>query len=351
MPAPPDPNIPESITLSAFSGLKNTVAPERLQPNELELATNVDIDDSGQIRRRRGYNLVIAGGWHSIKGPLAGRVYGVSDGYLGIIRPGMTFYTLGVFIGDAPVCYTEVNDEVYFSSRDASGVITQAEQVTEWGATDGQGTWLSPVYTPTDNLGAVGGSLLGDPPKATSIEAYKGRIYLAQDKTLWATELYRYHYVDRTKNFMQFEHEITLLMAMDDGLYVGTTGGLYFLGGVLGKFRLQQVITSPILPGSGVWVQSDLVHPQAQNQPVPTGIAAVMMSNDGVIAGFDGGTCYNLTQGKFDFPDGITAAGLYRQDQGVNSYVAAVDSAGGPVANARIGDFLDAELIRGGSRI
>jgi hypothetical protein len=29
---------------------------------------------------------------------------------------------------------------------------------------------------------------------------------------------------------MQFEHEITLmLMAVADGLYVGTTGGLYFI--------------------------------------------------------------------------------------------------------------------------
>jgi hypothetical protein len=341
-----DPNIPDSIVLGAFGGIKNTVAPERLGPADLERALNIDIDDAGQVRRRRGYALALAGVWHSIKGPLAGKVYGVKDGVLGIIRPGPTFYTLGVTIGSAPVCYDEVNDEVYFSSLDASGVIGLAETVSEWGHTDGQGTWLSPVYTPTDTLGEVGGTLLGDPPKATQIAAYKGRIYLAQGKTLWATELYRYHYIDRTRNFMQFEHEITLLMAMGDGLYVGTVGGLYFIQGVLGSFRLQQIVPSAVLPGSGVFVPTDLVHPQAQNQAVPTGVAMLAMTSDGIVAGFDGGNCYNLTQAKIAFPAGISAAGLYRQDQGVNSYVAAVDSAGAPTANARIGDYVDAEIVR-----
>lgn len=342
----PDPNIPQTIVVGQFDGIKNTVAPERLGPSDLEKALNVDIDDAGQIRRRRGYDLKIAGAFHSIKGPLAGKVYGVKDGTLGIIRPGPSFFSLSVAIGTASVCYTEVNEEVYFSSRDASGVIAADETVSEWGHTDGQGTWLSPVYTPTDTLGEVAGTLLGDPPKATQIEAYKGRIYLAVGKVLWATELFRYHYVDRTKNFMQFEHDITLVAAVDDGLYVGTTGGLYFLQGVFGSFKLQQVISSPVLPGSGVIVPVELVHPQARNQAVPTGIAAVMMTNDGVVAGFDNGTCYNLTSGRVLFPAGVTAAGLFRQDQGANHYLAAVDSAGAPSANARIGDYIDAEIIR-----
>jgi hypothetical protein len=346
MPQPPDPNLPDSIILGAFSGLKNTVAPERLKADELERALNVDVDDAGQLRRRRGYILSLAGDWHSVKGPLAGKVYGVKDGTLGIIRPGPVFYTLGVDVGAAPVCYAEVNDEVYFSSRDASGVISLAETVEPWGDTAGQGTWLSPVYTPTETLGEVGGTLLGDPPKATQIEAYKGRIYLAQGKTLWATELWRYHFVDRTGGFIQFEHDITLVMAVGDGLYVGTTGGLYFLQGVLNSFKLQQMTTGAVLPGSGVAMPAELVHPQARNSPVPTDTAIVCLSDDGVLAGFDGGTVFNLTRDRLLLPAGTSAAGLFRQDLGANHYVAAMDSAGGPSANTRIGDYVDAEIIR-----
>jgi hypothetical protein len=341
-----DPNIPESIVLGAFDGLRNNVAGERLGPGDLERAINIDIDDAKQARRRRGYALAVSGDWHSIKGPLAGKAYGVKDGYLGIIRPEPSFSSLGIYVGTAPVCYTEVDEQVYFSSRDASGVVAQTETVVDWGHTDGQGTWFSPVYTPTATLGEVGGSLLGDPPKATCIAAYKGRIYLAEGKTLWATDMFRYHYVDRTRNFMQFEHEITLLMAVADGLYVGTLGGLYFIQGVLGSFRLQQVTSGSVLFGSGVEVPSQLVHPQARQQDMPVSTAIMMMSDDGVLAGFDGGTVFNLTQTRVLLPSGVSAAGLFREDQGVMSYLAAVDSAGAPTANARIGDYVDAEIVR-----
>lgn len=345
MPAPEE--LPESIILQQFSGLKNTVAPERLTATELERALNVDLDDTGQIRRRRGYDRKLTGSFHSIR-DIGGKVYGAKDGVLGIIREDYTFFSLDVTVGIAPVCYAEVDGNVYFNNAAVAGVIAADETVSDWGATDGQGTWISPVHTPTETLGEISGRLLGDPLRATSIEPYKGRIYLARGKTLWATELYLYHYIDRTRNFMQFEHEITLLMAMSDGLYVGTEGGLYFIQGTFGAFKLSEVVSSIVLPGSGVWVPTDLVHPQAQQSPVPTGLAAVLMTSDGILACFDGGNCYNLTHGRVVFPAGISAAALFRQDSGVNSYVAALDSAGGPAANARIGDYVEAEIVRFG---
>lgn len=346
---PPDPNVPESITLGVFSGIRNTVSRERLSPNELELGVNIDIDDAGQVRRRRGFTLKDSSSWHSVR-DVAGKVYGAKDGTLGIIRSDYSFASLGVTVGPVPVCYALVDEEVYFSSADASGVIAHNETVREWGHTDGQGLWFSPVYTPTDTLGAVGGTLLGDPPKATSIESYKGRIYLASKKMLWATELYRFNYVDRTRNFYQFENDITLVRAVDDGLYVGTTGGLNFLQGVFGTFKLTPITTEPVLAGSDVMVPTELVHPQASSGPVPTNMSLVCMSDGGILVGLDGGTCFNLTRGKVEFPKGVGAAGLFRQDQGANYYVAAVDSAGGPAANARIGDYVEAELIRAADR-
>jgi hypothetical protein len=133
---------------------------------------------------------------------------------------------------------------------------------------------------------------------------------------------------------------------MSDGLYVGTVGGLYFVQGIHGKFQLQQVTTSMVLPGSDVMVPVDLVHPNARNGPMPTGDALMVMTNDGILACFDGGNAFNLTHDRHIFPAGVSAAALYRHDTGVSSYVAAVDSAGGPSSNTRIGDYVDAEIIR-----
>lgn len=345
MPQGP-PDLPETIILGAFAGLKNTVSSERLTGADLERATNIDLDDAGQVRRRRGYARKSLGIWHSVR-DIEGTVYGVKNGALGIVRADYSHAPLYT-VGDAPVCYTEVNGDIYFSSASGAGIITPAETVTPWGATSGQGTWYSPVLDPTQTLAELSGRLLGDPPRATSIEAYKGRIYLAVDKTLWATELFQYHLVDRTRGFMQFEHDITLVMAVDDGLYVGTTGGLYFLKGVFGQFTLSIVVADPVLPGSGSRVPINLVHPNARQGPMPTGKAVVLMTTAGILACFDGGTAFNLTHDRVLLPHGVSAAALFRQDQGANSYIAAVDSAGGPAANTRIGDYVDAEIVRFG---
>lgn len=344
MPRPEDEQLPDSVILQAFQGVKNTVAAERLGPTDLERAINVDIDDAGQVRRRRGYAKVDIGAWHSLKA-INGKVYGVRDGMLCVLNDDYSYTELQT-AGTARMCFTAVNDEIYFSTAGVNGVIQADGSIIPWGAADGQGTWVSPVINPTETLGAIRGKSYAPPPYATEIEAYKGRIYLAEGKTLWATELFRYHYVERTINFLQFESEITLLQAMDDGLYVGTEEALHFIKGVLGKFQLSTVVNSPVLRGSGVVVPVDLIHPNARSAPLPTGEAAVLMTHAGILACFDGGTVFNLTHDRVIFPEGVTAAALYRQDMGVNSYVAAVDSAGGPSANTRIGDYVDAEIIR-----
>jgi hypothetical protein len=342
--APPD-QPPESVILGAFKGLKNTVSRERLGPDELERAINIDIDDAGQIRRRRGYARKLTGSWHSLR-TFTLKVLAVRDGTLGIVSDGNAFTSLGVFVGSRPLAYTEVNGEIYFCNNEASGVVRNDDTVDAWGQTSGQGLWLSPVIDETPTLGPVAGALLGDPMKGSCIEAFKGRIYIADGKTLWATELFRYHLVNRTRGFMQFEHEITLVMGVDDGMYVGTTGGLYFIKGVFGAFELSIINNDGVIPGSGQFVPAELVHPQARNAPVPSGAAAVFMTSGGILAGFDHGTCFNLTLGTVVFPGGVTAAALFRQDSGANHYVAAIDSFGGPSANARIGDYCEAEIVR-----
>jgi hypothetical protein len=342
--APPDPP-PESVILGAFKGLKNTVARERLGPDELERAINIDLDDVGQARRRRGYVRKQPGRWHSVRS-FTLKVLGVKDGQLVLINPDYSYVDLGVTVGPEKLAYTEVNGDIYFCNNAASGVVKVDDSVGPWGQTNGQGLWLSPVIDETPTLGPVAGELLGDPIHATDLEAYKGRIYLADRKTLWATELYRYHLINRTRGFMQFEADITLVMAVDDGMYVGTQAGLYFIQGTYGAFKLSIINADAVIPGSGQVVPTELVHPQARNGPVPAGSSAVFMTSGGIIAGFDGGSCYNLTIDAMVFPGGISAAALFRQDSGANHYVAAIDSAGGPSANARIGDYCEAEIVR-----
>jgi len=338
---------PESIIVGQFSGIKNTVSRERLKVGELEAAVNVDIDDAGQLRRRRGYDQKLAGYCHSLWSMPDGRALIVYRDDLGILQQDYLIVPLVTGIGPDPLSYTAVGETVYFSSRSASGKIVD-DAVLPWGQTGGEGQWLSPVIRPTETLGAISGKLLGPPPLATEIESYKGRIYLASERWLWATELYLYDLVDRTKNYLQFEHDITMVRAVDSGLFVGTTAQLLFLQGTLSEgFKRSVVLESPVIPGSAVVVPTADVHPQArESDTVPESNSPVFLTGQGICVGLDDGQVINLTRKRVVFPEAVRAAALYREDQGANSYVAVTDSAGGPSANARIGDYVDAEIVR-----
>lgn len=339
---------PESIILGQFTGIKNTVSEERLGQNDLSAAVNVDIDDTGQVRRRRGQTLVSAGSYHSARN-IAGRLLVVKDGMLGYLGANYA-HTALVSVGDDPVAYTAVGDTIYFSSRAVSGKLTETG-IDAWGQLGGEGTWLSPVVAPTDTLGEVAGRLLGPPPLATELEHYKGRIYLAAGKYGWATELYLYDLVDRTRGLIQFEDEITLIAAVEDGMYWGTTKQLFFLSGTFGEgLKRTVVVNAPVLKGSLSWAPTADIHPSRGNAPIPEGNSPVFITGDGICLGLDGGQVYNLTRGRVVLPAAVGAATLYREDRGVSQFVAVLDSAGGPAANARIGDYVDAEIIRAADR-
>ncbi len=332
----------DSAVFAGFKGVKNTVEAVRLGADELERARNLDIDDAGQARRRRGYTRVAEGSYHSLFTNADGAVYGVKDGTLGLIRPDWSFEALAPGAGDERVSFAQVGDDVYFSSRVVSGIIDAGDTISPWGAQVSPGTWLSPVVNPTSTLPEVAGKMLGTPPLAHDIAYFNGRIYLASERTLWATELYLYRYVDKTRNFLQFESDITAIGAVTDGLYVGTRDALWFLSGAFGEMRRIRALTHGVLPGSMVRVPASLILP---NQSV-TRDAVMAMTDGGLCACQDGGMVYNLTQTTVLFPEAVDAAAMFRQQDGINQYVGVLNSAGTPASTARIGDYVDAEIRR-----
>ena len=342
------PEAPQTIVIGSFAGIRNTVSEERLQQGDLASAVNVDIDDAGQLRRRRGYERMHTGNHHSLK-QLGDRCFVVRDGTLGELREDLSFTPI-VPVGPGKLCYTRVADTVFFSSTAIAGKIVGGAY-QPWGK-QGSGQWVSPVVSPTDTLGEIAGKILRAPPNASALGAYKGRIYLAAGRLLWATELFNYDVVDATRNFMQFEAEITMIAPVEDGIYVGTTVDLQFLEGTHSDgLKRRTVLRAAVIPGSEVWVPHSRVDPRARGgNPLPDGYGPVFLTTGGVVLGLNNGVVYNLTQDRVVFPDAVSAAALYREDQGANTYVAVTDSAGGPSANARIGDYCDASIVRASQR-
>lgn len=355
---PVDPNVePDPIVFDGWTGLKNTVKPERLGPKELARAINIDLDDIGQPHRRRGYTLKLAGDCHSLFQSDNGVVYGVKDNVLGIVNPNYSFTALKSGLnsdprsGLSPLDYVQIGTQIFYSSAQDNGVIdTVAMTVAPWGPS--QDIFLSPVLNPTANLPAIRGRLLGKPPLATSLTYYNGRIYLAQGRTLWATEMFSYNLIDKTKNYMLFEHDITVLGTVTDGIYVGTTHGVWFVSGTIsgGGMKRASVMDSGAIPGSMVSVPKEVANPpEAGRSGKQVNVALCFMTDKGFCVADDGGEVWNVTEDKYFFPEATRAAAMFRRQDGYNTYVAVLDSEGMPVQNAAFGDYLDATIIRGGT--
>ena len=332
--------VEDPVQYTQFSGLRNTVSEERLGPSDLAVAKNVDIDDVGQLRRRRGRVLVAAGDFHSLH-EATNACFVVKDGDLCQVRDDHNTSVIHAGVGPHPLCYVSVGDDTYFSSLGYSGVVS-AGVVSPWGADVSPTNWESPVVNPTQNLPEVAGKVTSAPPTATSLAYLNGRIYLAEDKVLWATELYRYAYVDRTKNYMQFESPIRGVLSVRDGLYVGTDEEVFFLAGTFGDMARRRVVPSGYVPGSGVSVPPAQLGERAGDSKA----SVFFLTHLGVYAGLDSGVCYPITQEAFLFPSSQTSAAMYRQQDGVGQYVGVMGSSGGPVNNARFGDYVDAEIRR-----
>ena len=343
---------PDSIILAEFDGLKNTVSRERLSAKDLESAVNIDIDDAKQIHRRRGYTQLDTASYHSLFNATDGSIYVVKNDTLGLLRSDLSFVALQTPIGSMPwaggtgLQYAQVGTNIYFTSPTTKGIIdATGPTVGPWGGTADY--WYSPVVNPTSTLPPVAGKLLGPIPLGSTLAYYKGRLYIGSGNVVWATELYTYIWVDKTKGFLPFEGEITMTGAVGDGVYVGTTEGLWFLEGEFPQKRTR-VMDSGVIPGSMVYIPAELANPpQVGTQPdTPLQVSIMFQTASGICVAQDSGQTYNLTEGKFFFPNAERSAAFFRQQDGMYQYIAVNDSEGQPANNARIGDYIDAEIVR-----
>lgn len=334
--------------LQKFVGLRNTVDAERLTAEELERAINIDLDDAGQIHSRRGFTLKDGSPSGSLFQCADGTILMVKNGVLGTLSPGYAFFGIDSSVGTNKLVYTQVGRNVYYSSVGCSGVVNlDTLTVQPWGQVASQPQWLSPVVDPTSTLFPIRGKLLGAPPMASDLTYYNGRIYLAAGNLLWATELYLYNYVDRTKTFLQFESRITAIGAVADGIYVGTENDLWWLGGDTFPLPRKRIYPYGIYSGSMVLVPRDAIDPQVPpGQVGEAGVALAFMTMNGLCAGLNGGQMFAITNNKFWFPNVQSMASLFRRQDGVQTYVGVMDSQGTPASAARIGDYVSAEIIR-----
>ena len=136
--------------ISTFKGLNNVTDPLRLGLSWLAQADNVNITDTGAIKKRSGYSKAFSGAITSAYSTLDfTRCFVVDGGTLKAMTGPTAAVELLTSLSDAPMHFTEVNDQVFFNNGTDSGIIQPDNTVIDW-------EWPAPL---APALRAVTGSL------------------------------------------------------------------------------------------------------------------------------------------------------------------------------------------------
>lgn len=123
------------VTLDKWLGLRNDVDEDRFDPGDMSEATNVELDETGKVKRRLGTQRMQTGAWHSVwsYGNAAEYGYGVKDGVLHHIDVNGTPTPI-VPVKGRRLSYQLINGHTFWSDEYDCGVLRGATN-RQWGIT------------------------------------------------------------------------------------------------------------------------------------------------------------------------------------------------------------------------
>lgn len=275
------------------TGLNNTVDPARLEFDyrtgvvELAQAVNIDIDRSGRPSRRLGrtQRAASAASCAWAHGEVCLFVSGTSlvqmsaDYSTSTLRTGLT---LGARMRYAPVA-----DRVYYLNGHELGYVRNGASNT-WS----KGSYSPPADTPRQ---------ISDPPLGHMLGWFAGRMVVAKENVLFASEPSFYGAFDLHRGMRPLPSRVTMVRPTPAGLWVGTTTQvLFFRGTQWGQLRREVMADYGVLEGS------DAVC--AGEKRGEAGRSVLFTTPRGICAGEENGRFTNLTYNKLTFPTGRYAS-------------------------------------------
>lgn len=156
-------------------------------------------------------------------------------------------------------------------------------------------------------------------PAGRCLTAWRNRVLVAHDNVLYASLPNNVEAFDERRDFKQFIDPITLVVPVDDGIYVGTTKDLAFLSGSqFDSLVYRKVLDGPVVLGSGVPVRGELVK---QGDGAGQGSAMICIADGILLAGFNGGGVLRMTEGRYRSTASEVHA-HFRMRDGVPQYAA-----------------------------
>ena len=136
-------------------------------------------------------------------------------------------------------------------------------------------------------------------PASTLMAFYNGMLFSARGNVLYASQPLNFSQYHTTEGYILLAAEANLLLAGENGMFVGADAGVYFFGGErFDQFSATKVSAASI-PGAGVTVDGEFITPQLQGQTV-----AIWWTVDGVMTvGMPDGSVEPVRSTEFRVPD------------------------------------------------
>lgn len=295
----------KTIEFGRFNGINNVSDPHDLDAKDLVEAPNIDIDNKGKAKRRTGYTkqFTPSGRLHSMWSN--DRICLFVDGdTLKSLDTAYNATTIRSNVSSLPMDYVDVNEVVYYTSASVNGYVKNG----------------------VDNAYVDSGlNYMEVPKKGQHIEFYNGRIYISQGHDLWYTVGYTFESalrIDMRNGVMPFKDEITMIKAVDDGLYVsigaiGDRSSVIFLTGQGPEDFIYKVVADyGAIEGTAIKPRSAFVGDGIEGSTV------IWASRKGICLGSNGGRFANLTAGRYEVTDNRYGAGYFRLRNGLPQYIA-----------------------------
>lgn len=297
----------QTLEFGEFAGINNVANALDLTPNELASAKNIDLDNRGMANQRGGFVKKVTNVPHSLWSNEKVCYY-VEAGVLKQLATDYTSTTVRTNVSDYHMDFVEINEIVYYTNINVNGFIT-ADGVDNAFADPG-----------------IDGKFVPEP--AQLIEYFNSRLYFAKNQTIWYSDAAAFRRIDKKRNFIQLSNSITMLRAVDDGIWASIgdidTGEIMFYSGAgPDKFRRVPVVDARgmrygVIEGA-VQKVSDVkaVFPDLGIQ----GSAIIFPTRHGICVGGNGGFFVNLTLEKYKLTDNRFGAGLLRFENNKYHYI------------------------------
>lgn len=264
--------------------------------SSLAAAVNVEFERSGVIMRRKGYRKVLSRtGAHSVFG----------FGKKGLFVAGSSLYLLnsdftetGLRSGltqNLRMYYADVADRVYYSNGAQRGYV--------------EGT-TSYAWTKGSYVGPTTQREFYDPPNGTHLLVWNGRMYIVAGNLVYYSEPFSYHAFALGDRYLPFKSKIYMLIGVDDGLYVATEDGIYFLSGADGpELRAPSLLAADrIIEHSEVRIDLERV------RDFGAGEGYMFAGQKGLYIAGKSGMIRNVTRDNLKYPVATNGSGVLVND-------------------------------------